>query len=109
MGSSNVLYIRQWTDDHLDLLNYARKLNDAEWQADLLRALADRESLVDQEWKQRKKDELWRRYDRINVMLLELYSELQSAGHEDQQELMARLMLLKQQRLEISRQLATIG
>lgn len=109
MASSRTLYTRQWIDDHLDLLNYAREIQDDVWQAELLLAISEHELLVGRELKEKKKDELWRRYDRINMLLLELYSELRSPENKGQQELIERLMILKQQRLEISRQLATIG
>lgn len=109
MSGSRTLYTQQWIDDHLDLWNYAGEIGDEEWQAELLLILQDKEPRVDRELKQKKKDELWRRYDSINMLLLELYSELRNPANREQPELMERLMALKQQRLEISRQLATIG
>lgn len=109
MSSSQALYSKQWLDDHLDLMNYAVEMGDEEWQAELLLILKDKDRWIERELKQKKKDELWRHYDRINSLLVELYSELRSSGHKEQQELMDRLLALKQQRLEISRQLATIG
>jgi hypothetical protein len=109
MSGSRALYTKQWTDDHLDLLNYAREIGDTQWLADLLLILNESELQIARELKQKKKDELWRRYDLINGLLLELYSELRSSERKEQQELMDRLLALKQQRLEISRQLATIG
>ncbi|MDF2922099.1 MAG: hypothetical protein K0R57_1013 [Paenibacillaceae bacterium] len=109
MLSSRALYTQQWVNDHLDLLNYAREIEDVEWQEELFLALQDQQARIGQEIKQQKKDQLWRRYDAINGLLLELYSELRNTGITEQQGLMGRLMELKQQRLEISRQLATIG
>lgn len=109
MSNSLTLYTKQWIDDHLDLYNLAVELGDTAWQEELKTALDDHRQRVAQELKQRKKDQLWRRYDSINELLIELYSELRSNEHKDHQQLMSKLMILKQQRLEISRQLATIG
>lgn len=102
------LFRNQWMNDHLDLYNFAKELGDREWQEELLQALDETEQRITLEWKAKTKDELWRQYDLVNGLLLELYAELRDTNKKEQQELIERLMLLKQQRLEISRQLAII-
>lgn len=109
MNVTHSQYTHQWINDHLDLYNYAGEQEDPEWQQELLQALEEKEQRIASEWKAKTKDELWRQYDEVNGLLLELYAELRGRDKKEQQELIERLLLLKQQRLEISRQLAIIS
>lgn len=102
-------YTTQWINDHLDLYIFAGKQGDPEWQQKLLEALMEKEQRIASEWKAKTKDELWRQYDEVNGLLLELYAELRGRDKKEQEELIERLLVLKQQRLEISRQLAIIS
>lgn len=104
---SAISYTKQWTDDHLDLFNYAQGIGDIEWQQDILASLQHSTECVAKELKQKRKDELWRKYDLINTLLSNIYTELRK--NVSKQDLMDQLIALKQQRLEISRQLASIG
>lgn len=109
MYMTQPLYTTQWINDHLDLYNFAGELKDREWQKEILQALEEQEQRILSEWKAKTKDELWRQYDQVNGLLLELYAELRGTDKKEQQELIERLLHLKQQRLEISRQLAIIS
>ncbi|RAV01716.1 hypothetical protein [Paenibacillus sp. YN15] len=109
MNVTHPHYTYQWINDHLDLYNYAGEQGDRDWQQEILQALAEKEQRIASEWKAKTRDELWRQYDEVNGLLLELYAELRGRDKQAQQELIERLLLLKQQRLEISRQLAIIS
>ncbi|MBE0343894.1 hypothetical protein E4V51_28015, partial [Paenibacillus sp. 28ISP30-2] len=59
-------------DDYLDLLNYAKQLNDTEWQQELKEALQHQLLENGKETKDSEINALWQHFDQINDRLLEL-------------------------------------
>lgn len=95
-----------WTDDHLDLLNYAIKIGDREWQEELIGALRDRQQHVQAEWREIRERELWRKYEEINRKMLVLFAQMRlSANNIETRVLQDELWELKMQRIRIAKQL----
>ncbi|WP_238655185.1 hypothetical protein [Paenibacillus piscarius] len=93
-------------DDYLDLLNYAKSINDEQWQADLLECL---KNYADHSEEQSQADSvraLWSRFDDINVLLMELFNKLRA--EEDSPESgpwKEQIWELKMERIYVAKQL----
>ncbi|WP_042204439.1 hypothetical protein [Paenibacillus camerounensis] len=71
-------------DDYLDLLNYAKAINDGQWQADIIEHLKQVTTVREPYAADENVHELWSRFDDINLKLLELFDKLrenESAGN----------------------------
>ncbi|WP_379127090.1 hypothetical protein [Paenibacillus sp. sgz500958] len=93
-------------DDYLDLYNYAKAINDHEWQASLITALMDLKTALPEVSGIESLKQLWEQFDMINYLLLGLFSELQANDPSvDQYRLKERIWELKLERIELSKKL----
>ncbi|AEI41087.1 hypothetical protein [Paenibacillus mucilaginosus] len=95
-----------WVDDYLDLLNMAKRLQDTQWEQELLQTLQEYKRHTAAEIHYRFTQELWRRFDEINRRMLELYEKLKA--NRDQQEnrlLQEQVWDLKLERIEVMRRI----
>lgn len=93
----------RWTDDYLDLYNFALKIGDQEWQAQILGQLNERQSGIRHEAEQLTRESLWRLFDETNKKLLAIYTLLQcSEDRSDRRKLMEKAMELKLERISVS-------
>ncbi|ETT63144.1 MULTISPECIES: hypothetical protein [Paenibacillus] len=93
-------------DDYLDLLNYAKAINDEQWQADLLEQLKNYEALVEEKKQVDSVRALWTRFDDINGLLMQLFDKLRE--HEDTPDSALwkeRIWELKMERIHVAKQL----
>ncbi|MBO9608291.1 MAG: hypothetical protein J7639_20195 [Paenibacillaceae bacterium] len=96
----------KWTDDHLDLLNYAIQIGDREWQQELIGMLRERQQHVQAEWRGIRERELWRKYEAINRKMLVLFAQMRdSANQIETRVLQDELWELKIERIRIAKQL----
>ncbi|PWW05071.1 hypothetical protein DFQ01_10554 [Paenibacillus cellulosilyticus] len=100
---------RQWMDDYLDLLNYARQIGDNAWQQEIINTMNDAKHRMEQESLERRREELWQQFDAINAKMLELYRQLRETENASIAErLSEEVWELKTRRIEIGRQLYAI-
>ncbi|KWX69657.1 hypothetical protein [Paenibacillus jilunlii] len=71
-------------DDYLDLLNYAKAINDGQWQADIIASLKNYKETTAEQQRVDSVKELWNRFDEINLLLMELFDKLRN--HEEDPE-----------------------
>lgn len=93
-------------NDYLDLLNYAKAINDEQWQADLLEQLKNYEALVEEKKQVDSVRALWTRFDDINGLLMQLFDKLRE--HEDTPDSALwkeRIWELKMERIHVAKQL----
>jgi len=96
----------KWTDDHLDLLNYAIQLGDREWQEELIGTLRERQQHVQAEWRGIQERELWRKYEAINRKMLVLFAQMRASANQiETRVLQDELWELKIERIRIAKQL----
>ncbi|WP_150268189.1 hypothetical protein [Paenibacillus tepidiphilus] len=92
-------------DDYLDLLNYAKAINDTEWQADIIEKLKAYRT-VSEEQHREDVNSLWVRFDQVNRALLELFGRLReeedAAGSGQWKE---RIWELKLERITLAKQI----
>lgn len=99
-------------DDYLDLLSLAIRLEDREWQEDIVRTL--RHMLEPQGEKQAKSEEcteqeLWQCVNQINDRMFALYNELKATDDKDmQRKLLDQMWELKIARVEVFRKIRSI-
>lgn len=93
-------------DDYLDLFNYAKAINDRQWQADIIERL---KSLKETSEEQRTIEgimELWNRFDHINVLLVELSNKLKENEAAQESGLWKeQIWELKLERITIAKQI----
>lgn len=95
-------------DDYLDLLNYAKAINDRQWQADIIVSLKNFKAVSDVDRQDQNKSviELWTHFDAINVLIMELLDKLRKHKHsEEQQQWREQLWALKMERNIVSKKI----
>ncbi|WP_020618070.1 hypothetical protein [Paenibacillus daejeonensis] len=101
MISHHTTIARNWTDDYLDLLNYASQIGDQAWYNELLAKLQDRESHVKEEVHLATREQLWRSFDEINRKMLALYKQVHTSHEDLKQRLLEQILELKSERVKI--------
>ncbi|QSF47252.1 hypothetical protein [Paenibacillus tianjinensis] len=93
-------------DDYLDLLNYAKAINDGQWQADIIESLKNVKATSEEYRREENVRELWNRFDDINRNLLVLFDRLrENEGSEDSYRWKERIWELKMERITIAKQI----
>ncbi|MEK3904408.1 MULTISPECIES: hypothetical protein [unclassified Paenibacillus] len=93
-------------DDYLDLLNYAKAINDEQWQADLLEKLKNYEKLAEEKKQVDSVRALWTRFDDINVLLMQLFDKLREQEDTPDSSLWKeQIWELKMERIHVAKQL----
>lgn len=93
-------------DDYLDLLNYAKAINDGQWQAELIESLKNFSETSKEQSRAQNVRELWNRFDHINVMLLGLFEKLkEQEDAEDSQVWKEKIWELKMERIMLAKQI----
>ncbi|MEO3945648.1 hypothetical protein [Gorillibacterium sp. CAU 1737] len=102
-------YEQAWINDHLDLYNYAGRIGDREWQADLKQRFLTREEHLSTITVEVLRQDLWRIFDQINVKMLELFGELRAEPDQEREaELRDKVWELKSMRIEIVRKIKSL-
>lgn len=93
-------------DDYLDLLNYAKSINDGQWQADIIESLKNFNAASEAETTEEHVRELWSRFDHINLQLLELFDKLrEDEASGDSYRWKEQIWELKLERITLARQI----
>ncbi|PNQ81069.1 hypothetical protein [Paenibacillus sp. F4] len=93
-------------DDYLDLLNYAKQLNDIEWQQELKEALRHQLLENGKETKDSEINTLWRHFDQINDQLLRLFDLLRNSNNAaDRNSWSEQIWELKLERIKLEKQI----
>lgn len=93
-------------DDYLDLINYAKAINDRQWQSDLIESLKNFTQTKEEQTRAQNVRELWNRFDHINLMLLELFDKLRgNEDAEDSRQWKEQIWELKMERIRLSKQI----
>lgn len=100
---------QRWVDDHLDMYNYARQIGDLEWQEQLLAAIRNREEQLREDALNTAKEELWEQFNTVNHKMMELIARRKlSDNAEDDSTIKELIEDLKQQRIELAKQIKKI-
>jgi hypothetical protein len=93
-------------DDYLDLLNYAKAINDGQWQADIIESLKNFKATSEEYRREENIRELWNRFDDINRNLLVLFDKLrENEGSEDSYRWKEQIWELKMERITLAKQI----
>ena len=93
-------------DDYLDLLNYAKAINDGQWQADIIECLKNFNETSEELTREENVRELWSRFDHINLKLLKLFDKLrENEGSEDSYRWKEQIWELKMERITLAKQI----
>ncbi|MEK4461934.1 hypothetical protein BSK54_12120 [Paenibacillus odorifer] len=93
-------------DDYLDLLNYAKAINDGQWQADIIDRLNKLSKNSHAETTEQSVNELWIQFDDINAILMDLFNKLrESADPVEQYRWKEKIWELKQERINLSKKI----
>ncbi|WP_220101512.1 hypothetical protein [Paenibacillus sp. S150] len=93
-------------DDYLDLLNYAKAINDGQWQADIIESLKNYKETAEEQRRIENVKELWSRFDQINLLLLELFDKLRDDEDAPESERWKeRIWELKLERITLAKQI----
>ncbi|MDH6429819.1 MULTISPECIES: hypothetical protein [Paenibacillus] len=93
-------------DDYLDLLNYAKAINDGQWQADIIDRLNKLSKNSHAETTEQSVKELWIQFDDINAILMDLFNKLrESADPVEQYRWKEKVWELKQERINLSKKI----
>lgn len=93
-------------DDYLDLLNYAKAINDGQWQADIIDHLKKLNTASPAETTEQSVKELWIQFDDINAILMDLFSKLRESGDlVEQYRWKEKIWELKLERIIISKKI----
>ncbi|ALP34845.1 hypothetical protein ASL14_00320 [Paenibacillus sp. IHB B 3084] len=93
-------------DDYLDLLNYAKQLNDTEWQQELKEALQHQLLENGKETKDSEINALWQHFDQINDRLLELFDLLRNSNNTvERNSWSEQIWELKLERIKLEKQI----
>ncbi|OMD64030.1 hypothetical protein BSK62_18880 [Paenibacillus odorifer] len=93
-------------DDYLDLLNYAKAINDGQWQADIIDRLNKLSKNSHAETTEQSVKELWIQFDDINSILMDLFNKLrESADPVEQYRWKEKVWELKQERINLSKKI----
>ncbi|MFC3749685.1 hypothetical protein [Paenibacillus sp. GCM10012306] len=91
-------------DDYLDLLNYAKAINDGQWQADIIETLKNLPAASAQSQREESVRELWEQFDDVNAVLVELFNKLrENEPTEDQNSLKEKIWELKLERIRLAK------
>ncbi|MCM3781390.1 hypothetical protein M3231_00235 [Neobacillus mesonae] len=96
-------------DDYLDLLNYAIRIEDIEWQQEIM----DNMKTISRQHIEKDtpaiRSELWTRFDALNDELLYLFKQLKLEKDSDERaKVTERIWELKYERVMISQKLESI-
>ncbi|MFE4709325.1 hypothetical protein ACFRAM_00510 [Paenibacillus sp. NPDC056722] len=93
-------------DDYLDLLNYAKAINDGQWQADIIERLNNLPAASAQKQREESVRELWVQFDDVNAVLVELFNKLrENEPTEDQNSLKEKIWELKLERIRLAKRI----
>ncbi|WP_405173281.1 hypothetical protein [Paenibacillus sp. FSL H8-0260] len=93
-------------DDYLDLLNYAKAINDGQWQADIIDRLNKLSKNSHAETTEQSVKELWIQFDDVNAILMDLFNKLrESADPVEQYRWKEKVWELKQERINLSKKI----
>lgn len=93
-------------DDYLDLLNYAKHINDGPWQADIIETLKNFRQTSEEEQRAENVRELWSRFDEVNHLLLKLFDKIRDEEDvKDCGRWKEQLWELKLERITLSKQI----
>lgn len=93
-------------DDYLDLLNYAKAINDGQWQADIIDRLNKLSKASHAETTEQSVKELWIQFDDINAILMDLFNKLRESADPVEQYLWKeKVWELKQERINLSKKI----
>ncbi|MHA7966294.1 hypothetical protein ACX93W_19395 [Paenibacillus sp. CAU 1782] len=97
----------KWTDNYLDLYNFAIEIGDTEWQQHILQTLKARDAHIALEIQHGLRVDLWLRFDAINRKVLELYEQLHNVQYSDaeRRQLTEKVWEFKLQRIMIASKL----
>lgn len=94
-------------DDYLDLLNYAKAINDGQWQADIIESLKNLNTVSEEPQVQEESViELWSQFDSVNILIMKLFEKLRK--NEDSDEVLQwneQLLELKLERSILSKKI----
>lgn len=91
-------------DDYLDLYNYAKAINDGQWQADIIESLKALQAASVQGTREESVRELWLQFDEVNAALTELFNKLRENGSSaDQGLLKEQIWELKLERIRLAK------
>ncbi|QGQ98008.1 hypothetical protein EHS13_25500 [Paenibacillus psychroresistens] len=106
MKTQQIEIAEAWTNDYLDLYNFAGQLGDLEWQNEILSNLKVAKIEIQKEVYAKKREDLWQKFDFINQELLALYQEIHQTNLENEVEkLQNKVWELKLQRILISKEI----
>ena len=91
-------------DDYLDLFLLARNIGDILWQNEILEKLKNFSNESYLKNQSLDIDTLWEKYKHINEEILTLYHQLRN--HPKNDDLLEKIMNLKQQRILLGRQMS---
>lgn len=91
-------------DDYLDLLNYAKAINDGQWQADILESLKQLNTASLALKTEQSVKELWVQFDDVNAVLMDLFNKLrENETSVEQYRWKERIWELKLERIQLSK------
>lgn len=98
--------VKMSVDDYLDLLNYAKAINDGQWQADIIDRLNKLSKASHAETTEQSVNELWIQFDDINAILMDLFNKLrESVDPVEQYRWKEKIWELKQERINLSKKI----
>jgi predicted nuclease with TOPRIM domain len=93
-------------DDYLDLLNYAKAINDGQWQADIIESLKNLQAVAATDTREENVRELWVQFDEVNAVLMELFDKLRENDQSvEQHRLKERIWELKLERIRLAKRI----
>lgn len=99
-----------WIDDQLDLYNLAVRLEDAEWQQQILARLQQKDSIIREEIHIHLRRGLWERFEAINNKMLGIYRQIrENANQAEQRSLREKAWELKRERVRLGKQLRKVS
>ncbi|MNJ34033.1 hypothetical protein D3C77_287310 [compost metagenome] len=101
--SEAVYRVYETINDYLDLLGYAKQINDVEWQQDIIAQLKQLQNQNAPVENLDMKTKLWDRLDEINTNMVSLFLAIsQSSDEEEKGVLLYALQELKKEQISIS-------
>lgn len=98
--------VKMSVDDYLDLLNYAKAINDGQWQVDIIDRLNKLSKASHAETTEQSVNELWIQFDDINAILMDLFNKLrESVDPVAQYRWKEKIWELKQERINLSKKI----
>lgn len=101
---SNNLTYTQWVNDLLDLYNYAKELDDCEWQKSIMTQLYESDPVNFDSNSSLSPSALWKQYEDIIQQMVALYDQARSSRNDvELEKIKERLWDLKQQRIRVAK------